>query len=39
VDGDSVKDGTVTVRDRDTLKQDRIGVDALRGYLHERLPG
>src|SRR4030081_46964 len=39
VDGDSVKDGTVTVRDRDTLKQDRIGVDALRGYLQERLPG
>jgi glycyl-tRNA synthetase len=39
VDGDSVKDGTVTVRDRDTLKQDRIGADALRGYLQERLPG
>jgi glycyl-tRNA synthetase len=39
VDGDSVKDGTVTVRDRDTLKQDRIGVDALLGYLRERLPG
>jgi glycyl-tRNA synthetase len=39
VDGDSVKDGTVTVRDRDTLKQDRISVDALLGYLRERLPG
>ena len=39
VDTDSVKDGTVTVRDRDTLKQDRIGADALRGYLQERLPG
>jgi len=39
VDGDSVKDGTVTVRDRDTLKQERIGADALRGYLRERLPG
>jgi glycyl-tRNA synthetase len=39
VDGDSVKDGTVTVRDRDTLKQDRIGVDALLGFLRERLPG
>jgi len=39
VDGDSVKDGTVTVRDRDTLKQDRIAADALRGYLQERLPG
>jgi glycyl-tRNA synthetase len=39
VDGDSVKDGTVTVRDRDTLKQERIAADALRGYLQERLPG
>jgi glycyl-tRNA synthetase len=39
VDGDSVKDGTVTVRDRDTLKQDRVAADALRGYLQERLPG
>jgi glycyl-tRNA synthetase len=39
VDTESVNDATVTVRDRDTLKQDRIGVDALRGYLQERLPG
>jgi len=38
VDTESVKDGTVTVRDRDTLKQDRIGADAVRGYLQERLP-
>jgi len=37
VDGDSVKDGTVTVRDRDTLKQDRIAADALVSYLRERL--
>ncbi|HEX7466758.1 MAG TPA: His/Gly/Thr/Pro-type tRNA ligase C-terminal domain-containing protein, partial [Usitatibacter sp.] len=39
VDGDSVKDATVTVRDRDTLKQERIGIDAVRGYLQDRLPG
>jgi glycyl-tRNA synthetase len=39
VDTESVKDGTVTVRDRDTLKQDRISADALQGYLKERLPG
>jgi glycyl-tRNA synthetase len=39
VDSDSTKDGTVTVRDRDTLKQDRISADALKGYLQERLPG
>ncbi|MDB4914376.1 MAG: Glycine-tRNA ligase, bacterial [Gemmatimonadetes bacterium] len=39
VDPESVKDGTVTVRDRDTLKQERISADAVRGYLSERLPG
>jgi glycyl-tRNA synthetase len=39
VDTDSVRDGTVTVRDRDTLKQDRIAATALRAYLGERLPG
>ncbi len=39
VDPDSVQDETVTVRDRDTLKQDRISADALLGYLRERLPG
>jgi glycyl-tRNA synthetase (class II) len=33
-----VKDGTVTIRDRDTLKQDRLGADGLLGYLRERLP-
>ena len=38
VDGDSTKDGTVTVRDRDTLKQDRIAAEELRAYLAERLP-
>jgi len=37
VDGESVNDGTVTVRDRDTLKQDRVAATALRGYLTERL--
>jgi len=39
VDGESVNDGTVTVRDRDTLKQDRIAATALRDYLNERLGG
>ena len=39
VDTESVKDGTVTVRDRDTLQQERISADALLGYLTERLPG
>jgi glycyl-tRNA synthetase (class II) len=26
------------VRDRDTMTQDRVGVDRLVGYLEERLP-
>ncbi len=39
VDPASVQDGTVTVRDRDSLKQDRISADALGGYLRERLQG
>ena len=28
---------SVTVRDRDTLAQDRVGTDAIAGYLRERL--
>jgi glycyl-tRNA synthetase len=39
VDGQSVEDGTVTVRDRDTLGQDRVAADSLRGVLAERLAG
>jgi glycyl-tRNA synthetase len=37
VDGQSKEDGTVTVRHRDTLKQDRVAMDALVAYLVERL--
>jgi len=37
VDGDSVKDGTVTIRDRDTLKQERVAADQLRAIITERL--
>ena len=39
VDGDSIKDGTVTVRDRDTLVQERIASDRLTAYLSEKLAG
>jgi glycyl-tRNA synthetase len=39
VDFDTLDDQAVTVRDRDTMQQDRIGIDALVGYLAERLPG
>ncbi len=37
VDGQSMDDGTVTVRDRDTLKQDRVAANQLASYLVERL--
>jgi len=37
VDGQTLDDNTVTVRDRDTLEQDRVGVDQLLAYLAERL--
>ena len=37
IDFDSLDDQAVTVRERDSMRQDRIGLDALRGYLAERL--
>ncbi|MBL8991406.1 MAG: glycine--tRNA ligase [Phycisphaerae bacterium] len=37
VDGDTLKDQTVTVRDRDTGRQERIGLDAVPAWLGERL--
>jgi glycyl-tRNA synthetase len=37
VDGETAGSSSVTVRDRDTLKQERIGMDALRAYLASRL--
>ncbi len=37
VDHKTLEDQAVTVRDRDTWEQERVGVDALRGYLADRL--
>jgi glycyl-tRNA synthetase len=37
VDGQTLEDQTVTVRDRDTLQQSRVSVDKLRTFLRERL--
>ena len=37
IDGESVTNGTVTIRDRDTLQQDRVSADQLRAVLAERL--
>jgi glycyl-tRNA synthetase len=38
VDFDSLDDNQVTVRDRDTMSQDRIAIENLVPYLSERLP-
>jgi glycyl-tRNA synthetase len=37
VDGQSLQDGTVTVRDRDTLAQVRVAASGLGDYLRQRL--
>lgn len=37
VDGESVENGTVTIRDRDTLKQDRVDVSKIFEYVHKKL--
>ncbi|QAT48376.1 glycine--tRNA ligase [Caproiciproducens sp. NJN-50] len=36
-DFDSEKDGCVTVRDRDTMKQERIAIDGLTAYLENKI--
>jgi glycyl-tRNA synthetase len=37
IDGQTLVDQTVTVRERDTAAQQRIGIDAVKAFLHERL--
>jgi glycyl-tRNA synthetase len=37
MDGDTLKDQTVTLRDRDTAAQERIGLDRVREVISERL--
>jgi glycyl-tRNA synthetase len=39
VDFDTLTDQAVTVRDRDSMQQSRVGIDALESYLSERLAG
>ena len=39
VDFDTLTDDAVTVRDRDTMSQERVGLDRVRAYLAERLLG
>jgi glycyl-tRNA synthetase len=37
VDFDTLDDGAVTIRERDTMAQERIGIDAVPGWLNARL--
>ena len=37
VDFETLEDGAVTVRERDSMAQDRLAIGELVGYLHERL--
>jgi glycyl-tRNA synthetase len=37
VDGQTLQDQTVTVRERDTMKQERVGVDGVLAYLRRGL--
>ena len=39
IDGDTIEDGTVTVRDRDTLEQERVSLDAVAGVLADAIDG
>jgi glycyl-tRNA synthetase len=39
VDFETLNDQAVTVRERDSMRQDRIGIDGLESYLAERLTG
>jgi glycyl-tRNA synthetase len=39
VDFDTLEDQAVTVRDRDSMAQERVGLDGLTAYFAERLPG
>jgi glycyl-tRNA synthetase len=37
VDGQTLQDGTVTIRDRDTLQQERVAADRVGSIIRDRL--
>ncbi|MGB6122495.1 MAG: His/Gly/Thr/Pro-type tRNA ligase C-terminal domain-containing protein, partial [Bacteroidota bacterium] len=39
VDSQTLEDGSVTVRDRDTMQQERISLDASVRFLQDKLEG
>jgi len=39
IDFETIDDQAVTIRDRDTMAQDRVALSQVKGYLAERLAG
>lgn len=37
IDHQTLEDNTVTIRDRDTMQQDRVSMDSVMNYIHERV--
>lgn len=37
IDGQTLEDGTVTIRDRDTMQQERIPAEGVSGYISQRI--
>jgi len=37
IDHQTLEDNTVTIRDRDTMKQDRVSITDLRGIIGEKI--
>jgi len=37
VDGDTLNGGTVTVRHRDSMQQERVGMDRVAAYIKDRI--
>ncbi|MBR4803098.1 MAG: glycine--tRNA ligase, partial [Bacteroidales bacterium] len=37
VDNQTLEDNTVTVRERDTMQQERIAIDNLKTYIHSKI--
>ena len=39
VDGQTLEDGTVTLRERDSMQQERIAIEGISGYFAQRFLG
>ena len=37
IDDDTINNGTVTIRDRDTMKQDTIKIEDIENYIEEKI--